>query len=586
MAKPILTIDDFDTWITYDETESTINGFNDLQNIDLKTQLWIAQISKWFFPVSNSNNFIRNNTVWFDLIPDVNWTGKKRQHFYITDAPWQTNMLQLWYIDSRTNTSNLLYYPNSNPWAQFSEVELFDNGFYFSGPPNYIASCITWTTWDRSNITWYNTTTVDLMASFTGYPVMKADKSLTGGTLYYYSSGTWFNTNIVSVDNTTFTDRVRLVVWGTVPANTFQWYIINWQSTSVLRPDWTTLSLALPNASLYYRPLITFINNLYVGDGDMICQLDNLRSNFNITWKNWSISVGTNNTVKQFEQIWWYMYILADSFNWTINSSFIEPPKFNSKLYIWDWISNEFTNIIDIWAHCYSIKVIENRIYALIDSWNNDWVLFSYFNGADFPTIAKLQVSYPKCPINWIAYDRGRFYFAVNERDSSLNPVAYHVFSYSSYAIEQSSVTKEYTFYDNFYYLKWIDFIKDWLKSYLMISTSQNWTAISLRDWTKYNSQGTIQTQKYEITPNQFWQLVRWIQVNCKEAMPNNTSITLKYRWDEETNFTTLSPVITSANQNQVIWGIMERYKKIQLQIILNTNDTSVSPKLIKIMLF
>jgi hypothetical protein len=36
MSKPIFKIEDFSQGISYDETENTLNGFNDLQNIDLK----------------------------------------------------------------------------------------------------------------------------------------------------------------------------------------------------------------------------------------------------------------------------------------------------------------------------------------------------------------------------------------------------------------------------------------------------------------------------------------------------------------------------------------------------------------------
>lgn len=42
--KPILSIDDFSQGITYDETENTVVGFNDLQNIDLKNINGVAML--------------------------------------------------------------------------------------------------------------------------------------------------------------------------------------------------------------------------------------------------------------------------------------------------------------------------------------------------------------------------------------------------------------------------------------------------------------------------------------------------------------------------------------------------------------
>lgn len=237
------------------------------------------------------------------------------------------------------------------------------------------------------------------------------------------------------------------------------------------RADGTTLSLTLPNASVHYRPMINFINNLYIGDGQTICQLDNLKATFNTTGANGSINVGQNYTVKQFEQIGGYMYILADNYNSMIDSDFDNIPKVNSKLLIWDGISNEFSNIIDIGAHCYSIKAIENKIYALIDSGKNDGVLFTYFNGSDFPTIAKLQTPYARCPVNSIAYDRGRFYFAVNEYDVNSAFQSANIYSYSSYAVEPPCVTKDYYIAstDTKYRIYGIDFVKTGTSSTLLM---------------------------------------------------------------------------------------------------------------------
>jgi hypothetical protein len=140
------------------------------------------------------------------------------------------------------------------------------------------------------------------------------------------------------------------------------------------------------------------------------------------------------------------MYILADRVDSNFANTFSAPTNYTpSRLYIWDGTSVGFNNIVDIGTHCFCIEAIENRIYGTLQSNKDDGILFAYFNGSDFPTIAKMQIPSASMPVAGITYDRGRFYFAVNSDnpDISIGSDTY-IYSYSSYAIESQILAKQY----------------------------------------------------------------------------------------------------------------------------------------------
>ena len=582
MSKPILTIADFQQGITYDETENTQNGFNDLSNIDIKSTLGIAQLSNLFVDCW-ANDFVpTNKMIEYSVLPDIalSWTTSS---FLLSRGAWSS--WRVYTFDSLSKSINLFYTSNSWNWVPiFSDMAIFQNRLFYPNDKSEIRSIWLWTSWQIDCILWNWTTTVALTDPFWN-KIQPVDQSFVWGILNIWNTWTlvYDAVNIVSISWSNIT-----LAW-TIWAWTYKGYITA-PVTGVKNSAWVTTAMSTPNKTAQYRPLIEFNWRLYVWDWDYIYNLDNTMTVWNTTQAQGAISIWSNYVVKQFEQIGGLMYILADEYNQNYNNTFFNlggQPR--SKLYIYDWVSDWFSSIIDIWAHCYWIKVAENRIYATIQSWNMDWVLFTYFNGSDFPTLAKFQVDNPNCPINCISYDRGRFFVTVNSFNASNQFQKWYIFTYAAYAIESMSVSKEYESpVWSTYQLHGIDYLKQSKQPLLLFFDEKSWNTsyLKYRDETKFVASGTIQTQKYEITWNQFWQLVRWVQVNCKELMPTNTTITIKWRWDEETSFSTLTGTITSANQNAMIWGINRRYKKIQIQVILATSDWLNTPKPVKIMLF
>lgn len=597
MTKPILTISDFETGITYDETEAIQNWFNDLVNIDIKTILGVARLPNSYAStgLSYNNRLPVNSAVEYSLLPDVTWSGKQLAQSFYLDRITGTDVMMLnqSIIWSGGDSISLLWQTGGVGFPLKAEITLFNNRLIFGSWPKEISSIWLWTSGTYNSIVGNWTSIITITQNNNWYPFMSPQKYLTGGTLYYWNWTSFVGIEILSV-TVVSPSQSTMVLNSSIPTWNYYWYAISPKKDGIIKDDGTVLTTnALPNGSFIYRPIINFANNLYIWDGKTICQIDNLISTFNGTNKNWSLSVGNQYTVKQIEKIGSYMYILVDEFMseyFTFNT--VTPINVRSRLLIWDWKSNSFQNDIDCGANCYAIKAIENRIYAIIDSAHQDWVLFTYFNWSDFPTIAKFQVPFPQCPVNCITYDRGRFYVAVNEYNISNVFQWAHIFSYSSYAVEQASVSKIFsiTSTDTSQVISWLDFYKKGTSPIFMkYSTSlpMQYRRLGINGISDaYITQWIITTQAYEITTNQFWNLVRWVQVVCKNTIPANCTITIQYKWDQETSYTLIPTSLNSANQNQVLWGINRRYQKVKIQVILNSLTGVGTPDINKIILY
>lgn len=573
--KPIFSIDDFSQWISYDETENTVNGFNDLIQIDLKNINWIAMLSNDYHNAFTWSNFINaNHLTEKKLIPDVWFTGNSQVFWLKTGA---SATIYIW------NTySKIFSILNADWWWQwvplFSETRIFQNRLFYPTDKRQINSISLWSTWNVQAITANWTTTIDI-TNVSNAKIQTADKSLEWWTIYLYN-GSWITRSIVSYAALQFVLDSAVTTWS------YYAYIVS-PVANVKKSDGSSTSLPTANNTTLYRPMIDFWSKLYIGDGDMIYNLDSTLSVWETAIGNGAISVWTDYMVKQIKSLGGYLYILADKIDENFTNTFSVPTNYTpSKLYIWNGTSDGFTDIIEIWTHCFSIEAIENKIYWCLQSNKDDGILFCYFNWSDFPTIAKFQVPFAFMPVAWMAYDRGRFYFAINNIVSTTYST--YIFSYSSYAIENQVVAKQY--FNNSgstYQLNSIDILKLWISPLFVMNDNWSWSSANWMFYkgNNFNNYWHIISQKYEITPNQFGQLVKWIQLNFKETMTSDCSVEVWYRWDETTSYT-LAGILTSANQNNVLYGIMKRFKKIQLDLILKTNTWDSTPKIVKINLY
>jgi hypothetical protein len=206
-----------------------------------------------------------------------------------------------------------------------------------------------------------------------------------------------------------------------------------------------------------------------------------------------------------------------------------------------------------------------------------------YFNGSDFPTLKTIRVNGTVFP-NGMAYDRGKFYVAVNGTDIDGNDAS-GIWTYSQFGGDDTPVLS-YEFpcgKVGAIYVGEITKAYDSTEHAIVFSGETSEYAKIINS--NVQSSGYVETQKYEITPNQHPQLVRGAQANFRATLPTNSSVDFSFRGDEETSYATLGSV-TSANQSEMLYGMGIRYRKIQVKITLNSDGSTGTPKLIKANIF
>lgn len=269
-----------------------------------------------------------------------------------------------------------------------------------------------------------------------------------GGKIRLSSGAGFTEYGIVSIDISLQTITLDSVI------STGTYYAYSYTYADGVKPSDGSASYQLLTSSgtAFYRPMAENNAKLYVGDGNWVYSLDsNLTNNVSagdlsaglaLSAGSVKINLGTDWMAKQIKVLNGYLYILADRVNVNM-ASVIESKYSESAIFVWDGLSQSFSSIVPADTHVFSIYVAENRLWALLQSNQSDGLYFSYFNGSDFPTVAKFQLANAYAYVSSIAYDRGRFYFAVNASGTPSGTDEYG-FSYSSYAVEKPCVTKEF----------------------------------------------------------------------------------------------------------------------------------------------
>lgn len=594
MPKPLFVIKDFWQGITYDETENTLDGFSDVVNIDLKNINGGAVLGENFVQTSWGGAFLwSNNPVnWnIDIHTIAEWGSS---NVFAPRSPTLAVTGQIYSYNGNTKTWSV--FKNKVLTTEppiFHEIATFNGSLVYSAWVGSIGSCYGWTSGSNQQIGVTNgSANVTLL---TWFWQQLFSKRMVWGTLYLWNGSAYVAYTVLS-----FTDSTHITLTTNYTGSTTQTkgYLYNFTDSWFLNELWTVTACSLPNGTTLYRPMIEKDWQLYVWDGDRICTLNSTMTNWQTTIGSGAISLGADWTAKQIQKIWGYLYILADNMNEAYyNSQTLgqAPLQNQSRLYIWDGSSQGFANIIECGSHCYCIRAIENRIYALIKSNKWDGALFTYFNGADFPTIGKIQLWNITCPLSNLAYDRGKFFIVANGKDKeTVTQNTLHVFG--SYAVEKMCMYKSYQ--NSSGAINGVCYIKDESDGSDVASTNGGlWPILMInqdlasgdkmlrRSAAWFLASGYLVTQKYEMTYNQFWQLMKGVQLNFKEVLPSWCTAEVWYRGDESTTFVKLW-TLTSLNQNNVLYGIYNRYKKIQLQIWLKSATGNTTPKLIKIIAY
>ena len=107
--RPIFSIDDFSRGISYDETENTVNGFNDIVQVDLKTINGVMMLSKDYLNTVTGDNDTRvvlNHMKPLQYVPDAQATGNDSSALFLTSSGSGSASVNL--LDPNTNSISQL----------------------------------------------------------------------------------------------------------------------------------------------------------------------------------------------------------------------------------------------------------------------------------------------------------------------------------------------------------------------------------------------------------------------------------------------------------------------------------------------
>ena len=563
--------------MTPDDTTQSGVWFVELNQVDIKTELWVAQVTKKYELLSTITQPFKNKMVEFSY--------KTLAESWWVTAIWFSGDGNLYQINLATKALSLLStsFTTLGTYANtptYSDIAFFQGRLFFPNSVNTLNSLRVWTSGQGTGVNSDGVSTTvsinHLLISWVSFDDI--DKSLEGGILVARLAGTNYTRNIISVDNTAQTMELDSIL----PAWDYTAYAYNLSIWVVKNSSGTNIWIDTLRRQTSYRPMKEHNSKLFVWDGDMVYSLDSTCTLWKTTNWDQAISVGSDYVVKQIESDWNYLYILADNFqshyiNTAGSDFYVRSAK--SKLYIWDWVSEWFSKIVDVGSHCFCIKEVDNVLYALLSPETNDGVLLTYFNGSDFPTVQRIRkqdastdvLQKPLAFVNSLDYDRGKFYIALNGIENGVETQTLYVLS--TYASEANGLYKEKEVSGT--QIRWVDILRTGINPLILYYTS---TGIYYRGTSMENT-GYIITKIYDFTKYQYGELVKGVQLQFKETLPAGSLVRIYWKWDEESSFSSLFANITASNQNQILFGIMKRYRKLQLKVELQW-VTAWSPKL------
>jgi hypothetical protein len=273
--KPIFSIDDFSQGISYDETENTVNGFNDLEQIDLKNINGVAMLSNDYHNAFSTSNFVNtNHFTEKKLIPDVAFAGNSQ--IFGLKADSSTGCATVYIGNTYPKTFEVLHTDTGGTGCpKYAESIVFQNRLFYPYDKTHMNSASLWTTGNVQGITANGTTTLNI-TNVSGAKIQTADKSLEGGTIYLWTGSAWTTRTVTTYAALQFT------VDSAVTTGSYYAYIVS-PVANVKKADGTSTSLPTANQSTLYRPMADHNSKLYVGDADMIYSLDSTLTNWKTT---------------------------------------------------------------------------------------------------------------------------------------------------------------------------------------------------------------------------------------------------------------------------------------------------------------
>ena len=590
--KPIISWVGFGRGTTDDITTAYNQWFSLLSGIDVKSNPWVMKLTRDLSELYQPQFFTNGGTFYNDKIitKTVSWTIDNfsgagtpanpqpmnvygagggglgvavRELLYDSTNGYNWRMLV---SNPNFNGTGNSYQPDGQPY--YADMEVFQNRIVYPMGQTKLQSVYWYTTGNFAIVqctNWSNTIT--LTEGTWDQKILNASGYISDGYTWTYPC------TISGYTNTTT---------ATLSSN-FSWttglYRISLKKISDgwLRDDNSVVALTLPNKTRMYRPMTVFWRQLYVADGSKISKLSD-----DGLWSSSIIDVWSDFTIKKFTQVNGYIYILADKFldkfAWL---SDMWTPTAQSVIFVWDGTSKQVNNFIEIGTHCHAIEAFENKLYAILKQRDRndtqDGLAFAYFTWSDFPTIARIDadVAFPNC----IAWERGRIFIGASRGEK------WGIYTYSSYSNEAGSVqlekpisNSEYVYSVN---IAWLSNPNIFGALWHFFNTSYG----SFTNWL-YRASGDFETNWIEISPNQFWQLVKGIQLSFLQDLPTDSKCEIRYALDGSPTYELLG-TIDSSNMYEILLGMYVRPRKIKIKgTIFSDTNHYYTPEITKIQLY
>lgn len=590
--KPIISFDGFGRGTTDDRTTADNQWFAVLSGLDVKSNPWVMKLTRDFSELYQPSTYTNWGTFYNDktVTKVVSWTidnfsrawtsaNPSPMNVYgagggglgvavrelVYDSTNQYNWRMLVSNPNFNGTSNS-YQPDGQPY--YPDIEVFQNRLVYPMGQSKLQS-----------IYWYTTGNFALVSCTNGSPTITLiegawDQKILNST-GMISDG---NTVNIPVTISGYTNTTTATLSSNFSGTTGNYRIaLKKVSDGWLRDDNSVVSLALPNKTRMYRPMIVSGRQLYVGDWSKISKLSD-----DGIWSSSIIDVWSDFTIKKFTQVNGYIYILADKLVDKFSGiQDMRNPVSQSGIFVWDWTSKQVNNFIEIGTHCFAIEAFENKMYALLKQRDRndsqDGIAFAYYSGSDFPTIARLDadIAFPNC----ISWERGRIFLWVSRGEKPW------IYTYSSFSNESGIVQLEKPVWSG-------DYVYSVNISGLSAPTIFGglWQFFNTDVWSYsnglYRSSGFAESNWIEITPNQFWQMVRGVQMSFFQDLPTDSYCTIQY-WVDGNPAYELLGTINSSNMYEILLGMYVRPRKIRLKItVYSDSNHYYTPEISKISLF
>lgn len=576
MSKPIITIDNFDFWVVYDNTIQTTWGFSDIEGVDIMSEQWVAKAQKEVVKIIDvpDDSFISS---FFEWAIEPRKTGARNYTYYLDSVNWR--------ILQSDDTSTMTTYRSigAGTLPTYSEFAVFqDHTLVYPYDRTKLASTYGFTTNENYYLTASGTT---ITLSSSSKQVFRPNCVWT----IYLEQSTWvFQAYTVSSRTTTNIIELSAAYTGSMGGwmrgyffrDYSDLYTETWDEAAV-----PTQTVTFNTKNGLFKPFLNYETNLYVWDWNQV-----FRINPQGTWE-YVLTLQSSMVIKKLLPYGGKIIIIADDNSASsYNTSQVLPPEANSFIFVWDWLS-QGADLIPANGHIISGIVWDNRLYVLMKT--ESQIVLAAYNGSDFTTIRVVSNTTEQQYPNTFATYRNALYMYITEWASNN-----YIYSYNAFGEMNSKLQKVK---DMGTKLPWpLNFLLWFNKSTLKTEKRGN-LIISVR-WDgiyelKTNSTGNYQTysdvaadwsfiitQTYEISEDQFPRLAKGLGIMCKEGIPAWCSIGIDYKLDNATSWTSIW-VFNSTNQEYPKMNINRRGRRMTLRIKFYTNGTNTA-KLIEIRIY